>query len=74
MDVLMKVIKKTEVTKTVNKNNADHGILFEAANLIISYKTSVPPDLRNETITLLGIFITVREPNIRFLLLFLGFS
>jgi len=69
MDVLMKVIKKTEVTKTVNKNNADHGILFEAANLIISYKNSVPPDLRNETITLLGIFITVREPNIRYLAL-----
>ena len=69
MDVLMKIIKKTEVTKTVNKNNADHGILFEASNLIISYKNAVPPDLRNETITLLGIFITVREPNIRYLAL-----
>lgn len=68
LDVLMK-IKKTEVTKTVNKNNADHGILFEAANLIISYKGAAPPDLRNETITLLGIFITVREPNIRYLAL-----
>ena len=69
MDILMKVIKKTEVTKTVNKNNADHGILFEAANLIISYKNAVPQDLRNETITLLGIFMTVREPNIRYLAL-----
>lgn len=69
MEVLMKVIKKTEVTKTVNKNNADHGILFEAANLIISYKNAVPPELKTETVTLLGIFITVREPNIRYLAL-----
>lgn len=69
MDVLMKIIKKTEVTKTVNKNNADHGILFEASNLIISYKNAVPTELKNETITLLGIFITVREPNIRYLAL-----
>ena len=66
MDVLLKIIKKTEVTKMVNKNNCDHGILFEAANLIIGYKQNVPSDLRNETITLLGIFITVREPNIRY--------
>ena len=27
---------KTDVTKSVNKNNADHAILFEAVNLIIS--------------------------------------
>ena len=36
-EVLARIIKRTEVTKKVNKNNADHGILFEAANLIISY-------------------------------------
>ena len=34
-ECLTKIIKKTEVTKSVNKNNADHGILFEAANLVI---------------------------------------
>ena len=29
----------------------------------------MPVELKNETITLLGIFITVREPNIRYLAL-----
>lgn len=35
MEIINKILKKTEVTKSVNKNNADHGILFEAANLLI---------------------------------------
>lgn len=37
IDCLSKIIKRTEVTKSVNKNNADHGILFEASNLVIHY-------------------------------------
>lgn len=65
MDILLKIMKKTEVTKIANKNNSDHSILFEGANLIISYKSKMPVELKNETIQLLGIFITVREPNIR---------
>lgn len=50
MDILLKVMKKTEVTKIANKNNSDHSILFEAANLIISYKNKMPVELKNETI------------------------
>ena len=69
IEILSKIIKKTEVTKMVNKNNADHGILFEAAYLIILYKNGIPQELRSETISLLSIFITVREPNIRYLAL-----
>ena len=42
MEALKKIIKKTEVTKSVNKNNADHGILFEATNLIIHYGPELP--------------------------------
>ena len=53
------------MTTNVNKNNTDHGILFEAINVIIAYGELLPERLRNEAITLLGIFITVREPNIR---------
>jgi AP-2 complex subunit alpha len=64
-DVLNKVISKTEVTKSVNKNNADHGILFEAVNLIIHYRNTVNTELKNQAISLLGVFISVREPNIR---------
>jgi AP-2 complex subunit alpha len=33
--VLNEILTKTQVTRSVNKNNADHGILFEAVNLII---------------------------------------
>lgn len=68
-DVLNKIISKTEVTKSVNKNNADHGILFEAVNLIIHYRNTVNSELKNQAISLLGVFISVREPNIRYLAL-----
>ena len=37
-EVLMKIITGTEVGNNVNKNNADHAILFEAINLVIHYK------------------------------------
>ncbi|KAL0369577.1 UNVERIFIED_CONTAM: AP-2 complex subunit alpha-1 [Sesamum angustifolium] len=46
----------TDVVKNVNKNNASHAVLFEALALCVA---------------LLGKFIAVREPNIRYLGLFL---
>ena len=49
----------------MNKNNADHGILFEATNLIIGYGSSVPEYLLNDILKLLGIFLNVREPNLK---------
>lgn len=67
LDVLKRIIKRTEVTKSVNKNNADHGILFEAANLIIHYGNNLPEGLHNDIVKLLGIFISVREPNLKYL-------
>lgn len=51
----------------MNKNNADHGILFEATNLIIGYGSSVPEYLLNDILKLLGIFLNVREPNLKYL-------
>ena len=66
-ECLTRIIKKTEVTKSVNKNNADHGILFEAANLVITYGGAVGMDLKNDILKLLGIFISVKEPNLRYL-------
>ena len=70
-EVLDRILTKTEVTKSVNKNNADHAILFEACNLIIHH-CSLPNDvgnskLRDQAVTLLARFISVREPNIRYL-------
>lgn len=66
-ECLTKIIKKTEVTKSVNKNNADHGILFEAANLVITYGGAVGMELKHDILKLLGIFISVKEPNLRYL-------
>jgi AP-2 complex subunit alpha len=65
VDILKRIIKKTEVTKSVNKNNTDHGILFEAVNLIIHYGNDLSENLQNDVVKLLGIFISVREPNLK---------
>ena len=66
-ELLFKITTKTEVTKSVNKNNADHAILFEAVNLIVHYGVAADPVLQHQAITLLGRFVSVREPNIRYL-------
>jgi AP-2 complex subunit alpha len=65
----MKIMSKTEVTKNVNKNNSDHSILFEVFNLIIHYGDESFEILRHDTIKLLGQYVDVREPNIRYLAL-----
>lgn len=51
----------------MNKNNADHGILFEASNLVIAYGGAVGMELKGDIFKLLGIFISVKEPNLRYL-------
>lgn len=68
-EIMMKIMNRTEVTKNVNKNNSDHSILFEVFNLIIHYGDSSYEILREDTIKLLGQYIDVREPNIRYLAL-----
>jgi AP-2 complex subunit alpha len=69
-EVLDHILSRTEVTKSVNKNNADHSILFEACNLIIHHCASRKDKnkkLRDQAVKLLARFISVREPNIRYL-------
>jgi AP-2 complex subunit alpha len=66
---MLKVLNRTEVTKNVNKNNSDHSILFEVFNLVIHYGDSSYEVLRDDTIRLLGQYIDVREPNIKYLAL-----
>ncbi len=68
-EVLMKIITGTEVGSNVNKNNADHAILFEAINLVIHYKYKAFEMLRKDILVLLGRFISVSESNIRYLAL-----
>ncbi|CDW83693.1 ap-2 complex subunit alpha-2-like [Stylonychia lemnae] len=68
-EVLLQIIQKTEVTKNVNKNNSDHSILFEAFNLTIHYRQAASETLRKNIQHMLDKFISVKEPNIRYLAL-----
>lgn len=63
---LERIMTRTEVTKSINKNNADHAILFEAINVIIHYHKIVSANLKTQCVDLLGKFISVREANIRY--------
>lgn len=67
IDSLQKIITSTDVTRSINKNNTDHSILFEAINLIIHYKDAISINIRNQAASLLGKFISVKEPNIRYI-------
>lgn len=69
--VLHKIITKTSVTKSVNENNTKYGVLFEALNLIVHYRGTIDMETRTQTGSLLGSFISVKEPNIRYRILYL---
>ena len=55
----------TEVAKNINKNNANHAIVFEAIALALALEADT--DLLTASVGLLGKFISVREPNIKYL-------
>jgi AP-2 complex subunit alpha len=65
--VISKILSETDVSDSINKSNADHAILFEAVNLIVTWGSAGPAQLREGAMKLLGKFISVREPNIRYL-------
>lgn len=64
---LASILTRTEVTESVNKNNSDYSILFEALNLITRYNLLGAELLLKQSLDLLGKFIAVKEPNIRYL-------
>lgn len=66
-DILERIISKTEVTSNVNKNHADHSILFEAMNVIIHLNLHDESMLHDRAIQKLLHFINVKEGNIRYL-------
>lgn len=66
-EVLGKILAATEVTKSVNKNNADYSILFEAVALVTHLNLQGVKVLQEQTLALLGRYVGVREPNIRYL-------
>ncbi|MCJ1422498.1 hypothetical protein MMC29_000378 [Sticta canariensis] len=55
----------TEVAKNINKNNAQHAIVFEAVALALAMEAD--QELLAASVGLLGKFISVREPNIKYL-------
>lgn len=54
-----------EVAKNINKNNAQHAIVFEAVSLALAMDADT--ELLQASVSLLGKFISVREPNIKYL-------
>lgn len=65
--IISKILTETDVSDSINKSNADHAVLFESVNLIVCWGSSGPQQLREGAMKLLGKFISVREPNIRYL-------
>ncbi|XP_077235889.1 AP-2 complex subunit alpha-1-like [Tasmannia lanceolata] len=64
-DVLQRILLGTDVVKNVNKNNASHAVLFEALALVMHLDAE--KEMMSQCVALLGKFIAVREPNIRYL-------
>ncbi|XP_078429470.1 AP-2 complex subunit alpha-1-like [Wolffia australiana] len=64
-EVLQRILMGTEVVKNVNKNNASHAVLFEALALVMHLDAE--KEMMSQCVALLGKFIAVREPNIRYL-------
>ncbi|KAL3518479.1 hypothetical protein ACH5RR_021068 [Cinchona calisaya] len=64
-EVLQRILMATDVVKNVNKNNASHAVLFEALALVMHLDAE--KEMMSQCVALLGKFIAVREPNIRYL-------
>jgi AP-2 complex subunit alpha len=64
-EILQRILMGTDVVKNVNKNNASHAVLFEALALVMHLDAE--KDMLSQCVALLGKFIAVREPNIRYL-------
>ena len=65
--IVSRILTDTNVSDSINKSNVDHTILFKAVNLIVAWGSTGPAQLRDAAMQLLGKFIGVREPNIRYL-------
>ena len=66
---IARILQWVEVTKHVNKNNADHSILFEAIDVVLVHEDSIWDNIKKDVVALLSKFVGVREPNIKCLAL-----
>jgi AP-2 complex subunit alpha len=66
-EILSKVLKKIESSKSINKNNIEYGLLFEVINLIIHLDKNLNPKLMEDVSKILVVFIMSSQANIRYL-------
>lgn len=74
-EVVHHILTNTKVTRSINRNNAEHAVLFEAVNLVIQWgyaelddtQSTRHAELQSAALQHLTHFINIREPNIRYL-------
>jgi len=67
-EVLTRILSRSpDISKSVNKNNSDHSVLFEAINLIVHYRGDIDEKLKMKASALLGRYIQIRDSNMRYL-------
>lgn len=66
-EILSKILKRTDATKSVNKNNTDYGILFEAVNVVIHYDKRLNSKLMADVAKILVVFVQSNQANIKYL-------
>jgi len=65
-DTLKRILAGNEPAKNANKNNAVHAIVFEAVAVAVGLGD---PELLSMSVSLLARFLSVREPNLKYLAL-----
>ena len=65
--IVSRILTKTNIGDSINKSNVDQTILLEAVNLIVAWGSTGLAQPRDAAMQLLGNFIGVIEPNIRYL-------
>ena len=64
---MTKVLKKTDASESLNKNNVEYGLLFEVINVIIHYDTKLDKKLMTIVTDILVMFICSSRANFRYL-------
>ena len=64
-EILRRTISSAPIDKNTNKNNALHAILFESISLMMHL--NMDSEVLAQCVTLLGKFVSIKEPNIRYL-------
>ena len=64
-EILRRTISSAPIDRNTNKNNALHAILFESISLMMHL--NMDSEVLTQCVTLLGKFVSIKEPNIRYL-------